>query len=1130
MKTKILIGREITNVGTPDRVALLIAMALGTINAQAANIAWTGASGVWNDAANWTSNPLLPASSDDVFINALGTHVVTFNAGTATVHSITMTGDDRLAITGGDLGVVADATLRDFTQSAGSFASQGTVTVTGNALLSGGLQYAPGTTRLAGSTVVNGIMDLDQGRTLQNAATGALTLNSGFIRLGASGGNTLQNDGLLVASGDGAGIVVDGPSGGAFNNAGTFLKSGSSAGHVTQIRSPFNNVGRVEVQTGVLSLQGGGSHSGQSSLAPGTTLRFDGGVHMLDAASNIDGAGATLAVVSGAVNAGGALAVDRFVQSGGEFTAGTSYSFTNLAHTGGTLAGTGDITVTGDATLTGGRQEGPGTTRLQGAGSIGGSLELDAGRILHNAATGVLTLTDGSVNVDSSQLAGSGTLQNDGLFVVSGDAAGLILRTGSGGAFNNAGIFRKTGSAAGHVSEVRAVFNNAGTVDVQTGELKLSGGGTHTGNFDLAPGTTLSFGFEGGRTQTLDASSRVIGAGSTLSVTGLLNANGTIAVEHYVQSSGSFIATNNYSFTSLTHSGGVLGGSGDITVTGNASLGNGTQIGAATTHLQGAGDLSSAFALDAGRVLHNAANASLTWTAGALNLDSSTVTGSGTLRNDGLFVASGDGAALMMQSGRFGESGNFINTGTFRKAGSSAGHVSEIRTRFQNSGTVDVQSGTLSLTAGGTHTGVFNLAAGTTLDFGLGTHTLDAASSIVGADATLSVTSSNPIAFGTVNANGTIAVGNYHQSAGRFIVGGSLTVTDAVHTGGTLGGTGDLVVTGNATLGGGTVVGTSVFGGATQTGPGITRLQGTSIISGVKFAIGEGRTLHNAATGTVDWNAAAINLNTGGGTAVGTLHNDGLFVASGDAADLITQSSFGGTFRNAGTFRKTGSAVGDVTTIVTAFENSGTVDVRTGVLALDGPGFSNDGTIGVAAGATFRKTGGSFTNNGTLTGNGTFDSAAALTNAGVIDPGTGIGSLTVAGGLTQTATGLFDIDLGSLSSFDTVSILGDVNFDGTLRISSLGGYNPNGGDSFTLITFDDGVADASDRSGVFDALVWSGFDPGISFTAVYLDHAVVLTANVNAVPVPPAIWLFGSGVLGLVGVARRRPATATARQ
>ena len=42
---------------------------------------------------------------------------------------------------------------------------------------------------------------------------------------------------------------------------------------------------------------------------------------------------------------------------------------------------------------------------------------------------------------------------------------------------------------------------------------------------------------------------------------------------------------------------------------------------------------------------------------------------------------------------------------------------------------------------------------------------------------------------------------------------------------------------------------------------------------------------------------------------------------------------------------------------------------------------------------------------------------------------------------------------------------------------------------------------------------------GVSITGVIYNGA---TVNVSAVPVPAAVWLFGSGLLGLVGVARRR--------
>jgi len=37
-------------------------------------------------------------------------------------------------------------------------------------------------------------------------------------------------------------------------------------------------------------------------------------------------------------------------------------------------------------------------------------------------------------------------------------------------------------------------------------------------------------------------------------------------------------------------------------------------------------------------------------------------------------------------------------------------------------------------------------------------------------------------------------------------------------------------------------------------------------------------------------------------------------------------------------------------------------------------------------------------------------------------------------------------------------------------------------------------------------------------------HSLTLT-NISSVPVPAAVWLFGSGLLGLIGVARRKVRT-----
>jgi len=32
----------------------------------------------------------------------------------------------------------------------------------------------------------------------------------------------------------------------------------------------------------------------------------------------------------------------------------------------------------------------------------------------------------------------------------------------------------------------------------------------------------------------------------------------------------------------------------------------------------------------------------------------------------------------------------------------------------------------------------------------------------------------------------------------------------------------------------------------------------------------------------------------------------------------------------------------------------------------------------------------------------------------------------------------------------------------------------------------------------------------------------IISGTVDAIPLPPAVWLFGSGLLGLVGIARRK--------
>src|SRR5437763_10404169 len=90
-----------------------------------------------------------------------------------------------------------------------------------------------------------------------------------------------------------------------------------------------------------------------------------------------------------------------------------------------------------------------------------------------------------------------GKFQNDGNFTVNATGAQLEcygIGSGSGGVFNNTGSFTKLGTGTAKFWNIgnSMVFNNAGTVAVQAGDLRLEWQGTHTGDFSVAAGSTLS--------------------------------------------------------------------------------------------------------------------------------------------------------------------------------------------------------------------------------------------------------------------------------------------------------------------------------------------------------------------------------------------------------------------------------------------------------------------------------------------------------------------------------------------------------------------------------------------------------------------------------------------------------------
>ena len=113
---------------------------------------------------------------------------------------------------------------------------------------------------------------------------------------------------------------------------------------------------------------------------------------------------------------------------------------------------------------------------------------------------------------------------------------------------------------------------------------------------------------------------------------------------------------------------------------------------------------------------------------------------------------------------------------------------------------------------------------------------------------------------------------------------------------------------------------------------------------------------------------------------------------------------------------------------------------------------------------------------------------------------------TVGGG-GPAPSGTFD-DAGGTTTFNTTSFFANWNTTD---------FNQGNG-AASLVTSN------CSATGCDYTLSWQSLIVGGSFNGNI--GTWVLTGTVSAVPVPAAVWLLGSGLVGLVGVARRRKAQA----
>jgi len=202
----------------------------------------------------------------------------------------------------------------------------------------------------------------------------------------------------------------------------------------------------------------------------------------------------------------------------------------------------------------------------------------------------------------------------------------------------------------------------------------------------------------------------------------------------------------------------------------------------------------------------------------------------------------------------------------------------------------------------------------------------------------------------------------------------------------------------------------------------------------------------------------------------------------------------------------------------------------------------NGSLTGGAGTGTFNMTGGivSVVNLNTDTGNAGVDfiftggllavdtvTGDLVNEGGILSPDNSPGTILITGNYTQSALGTLDIQLGGLlagSEYDVLNINGTANLGGTLDVSwydlGSGLFNASLGDSFDILT-------AYSLTGEFDNLTLAVLGNGLRWQLDYLfdefgTTGIVRLTIVSAVPVPASVWLFGSGLIGLIGIAKRK--------
>ena len=681
-------------------------------------VTWTGADApadpFWSDPNNWS--PHVPGGGDDVFFTGLvdGQTVPSNSVDNVSLVLRSLTVDSTYGNGSGSINVILGVGLEiadGLTFNSGSIGGNGRVSLdipSVNDIESGNIIVGPG------GWTNDGVLTL--GPTTSGPAAGPvpLAITNGSV---AFAGGTFRNIGTItqtsttvsgptncnVVNEPGAVYAIEsdgtiGDAAGTFTNSGTFEKS---AGTGTSTVGSFfvNNGGTIVAQSGTLVLSSAASFAPTSTFentstfqpAAGAVIDIAGtGTAILD--GTLTGSGAGQVVVNGAnaptleigdaTHAGATLnfpaGLFQFVGSDG----GAPFVVGDVS--GGTAVLTNDGSVTLDTTA--------GSISL-GGGSSGGAFTVD------NQATITQTGTNGVE-------LGQGDIVNERSAVYDIQSDGTV--TGSTGTLTNQGTLEKSGGT-GTSTVASAFVNDGGTIVAQSGTLALSPASMPTEDLTFLSTSTFQ-----------PAAGTVIDLGA-----------GTAILDGTWTGSGAGVVTASQ---------------------GNLQIGESTQAGAALNFPSGLFQLVGSsgggtpgingnFAGDAA-VLTNLGFVTFNTTAGSFDLGA--VGGPLTFYNQGTITQTGANGVELGQANIVNEPGALYeiesdgtvttnapasdaavtNLGTLLKAAGTGTATIQV---LANQGTVEVQSGTLSITtdsnniAGNTLIGgTWDVSAGAALIFSSG--------------------------------------------------------------------------------------------------------------------------------------------------------------------------------------------------------------------------------------------------------------------------------------------------------------------------------------------------------------------------------------------------------------------------